>query len=80
VTFTVLRSRLLAATKNLVSNGYITERGLARTIGLSQSHLHNILKGDRKLTPEIADRILDFMNISTIDLIAPSEVTRSALE
>ena len=79
VNFVVLRSRLIAATKNLVCNGYFTERTLARHIGLSQPHLHNVLKGCRTLTPEIADRLLAFLNITVIDLIDASEISRSVL-
>lgn len=41
-----------------ISNGELTERGLARRLGISQAHMHNVLKGARVLTPELADRIL----------------------
>ena len=51
-----------------VRNGEITERGLARLVGVSQPHIHNILKGIRVLTPDIGDRILAELNMSIFDL------------
>jgi plasmid maintenance system antidote protein VapI len=53
-----------------IRNGLITERGLARKTGLSQSHIHNVLKGARILTPEVADQILRHMKLSILELVA----------
>jgi len=53
-----------------IRNGEITERGLARKTGLSQSHIHNVLKGARILTPEVADRIMRHMKLSILELLA----------
>ncbi len=33
------------------SNGELTERGFARSVGISQPHVHNVLKGVRNLSP-----------------------------
>ncbi|MBM3810797.1 MAG: helix-turn-helix transcriptional regulator [Acidimicrobiia bacterium] len=52
-----------------IRSGEITERGLARKTGLSQSHLHNVLKGARGMTPEVADKILRHMRVSILDLL-----------
>lgn len=41
-----------------IRNGELTERGLARRVGISQAHMHNVLKGVRVLTPDLADKIL----------------------
>jgi transcriptional regulator with XRE-family HTH domain len=53
-----------------VRNGELTERGLARRIGISQAHMHNVLKGVRILTPEVADLILRELRMSVEDLVA----------
>jgi transcriptional regulator with XRE-family HTH domain len=60
-----LRARLQA----MVRNGDLTERGLARRMGLSQPHMHNILKGTRHLKPDLADRVLREMGISLAELL-----------
>jgi transcriptional regulator with XRE-family HTH domain len=52
-----------------VRNGELTERGLARRIGISQAHMHNVLKGVRILTPEVADLILLEIQMSASDLM-----------
>jgi transcriptional regulator with XRE-family HTH domain len=59
-----------------VRNGELTERSLAKAVGISQPHIHNILKGVRILSPEIGDLILRKLNLSLIDLIDPDNVTR----
>ena len=55
-----------------IRNGQLTERGLARRTGLSQAHIHNVLKGVRPLTPVVADRILTAMNLSVLDFTGPA--------
>lgn len=72
--FMKLQKRLVAVIKEKVRNGNLTERGLARQIGVSQPHLHNILKGVRKLSPEVGDQILEALEISLIDLISQREL------
>jgi transcriptional regulator with XRE-family HTH domain len=67
--FSGLLQRLLDRLKKQVHNGELTERSLARRVGLSQSHIHNVLKGARILTPNTADRILRELKISLLDLI-----------
>ena len=52
-----------------IRNGELTERGLARRLGISQAHMHNVLKGVRVLTPELADRILLEFHSSLEDLL-----------
>lgn len=41
---------------------------------MSQPQIHNVLKGERKLTPELADRILVCFGITVLDLLNSSEV------
>jgi transcriptional regulator with XRE-family HTH domain len=79
VDFQSLLGRLLDTVVWRVQNGQLTERRLARLIGVSQPHMHNILKGLRKLPPEVADRILATLEISMLDLVAQTETPLEAL-
>jgi len=57
-----------------VSSGELTERGLARMTGISQPHIHNVLKGKRNFSAEMADAILYHLDLDLIDLIQPDEL------
>ena len=72
--FCDLQERLLRDVKRRVSSGEITERKLARTTGISQPHMHNILKGVRDLTLNNADRILQALRLSVCDLLEIQEL------
>ncbi len=74
--FSELQARLLAGLHVRLRNGEITERSLARRIGLSQSHVHNVLAGQRDLTIEVADLILSQLQMSVLDLLDRNEVMR----
>ncbi len=56
--FEELHSRLIEHLQQLVRSGEITERGLSRLTGVSQPHIHNVLKGKRLLSLAKADSIL----------------------
>src|SRR5579885_3347408 len=43
-------------------------RRLARLTGVSQPHIHNILKGIRTLTPDVADLVLEHLDLDLLDL------------
>jgi hypothetical protein len=53
--FQLLQIRLIAHIKARVRNGDGTERSLARLSGISQPHMHNVLKGARVFSPELAE-------------------------
>ncbi len=72
--FELLRGRLIAALRNHLGNGLLTERSLARRAGVSQPHIHHILKGERALSPEIADRILRALRMTVLDLLETTEL------
>jgi plasmid maintenance system antidote protein VapI len=74
ITFDVLRARLILRVKLRVNNGEFTERGLARLLGISQSQIHNVLKGARRLQMHLADRILMKLGISAMDLLNEGEL------
>lgn len=71
--FRALQSRLLALVNARIRNGEFSERGLALLLGISQPHLHNVLKGERKLHAPLADILLAKFGISVTDLLQPAE-------
>ena len=79
VTFGALQTRLITLVNARIQNGDFTERGLARILGISQPQIHNVLKGARKLRPELADRLISNLEISVLDLMDPPELRRELL-
>lgn len=69
-----IQTRLLALLRTRVQNGELTERGFARSIGISQGHIHNVLKGRRSLSVEKSDLILQYFNYSMLDLLKIAEI------
>ena len=57
-----------------IRNGELTERNLAKRIGLSQGHMHNVLKGTRILTAEVADLLMLELHLSVGDLVNTEEL------
>lgn len=76
MSFEQLLDRVRDRVRLKVCNGEITERGLARRVGLSQSHIHNVLSGVRALTPSTADRILTGLGMALEDLLVEGELPR----
>ena len=68
MTFQEAQQKLLAYVQDRIHNGELTERGFARRLGLSQPHVHNVLKGVRNLSPEVFDLILGYFRLSILDL------------
>lgn len=68
--FRFLKMQLVARLRAHISNGEITERHLARVTGISQPHLHNVLKGARRLSTRMADQILARLQMDLSDLLA----------
>lgn len=73
-----MHGRLLDGIRLRIHNGEITERGCARMLGLSQPHIHNVLKGARSLSPESFDLILKVFNFSILDLCTRNELLAHA--
>ena len=67
-TFHLLLSKLRVRVANRIAEGEITERALARRAGISQPHLHNVLKGIRTMTPDVADRLLEALHLPLEEL------------
>ncbi len=78
--FELLQLRLITHVQGRLQRGELTERGLARRTGISQPHLHNVLKGVRGLSPQMGDLLLRHLHITLIDLLNTDELTRRSLE
>ena len=72
--FRELHERLLGEIRERIRSGGLTERGVARITGVSQPHVHNVLKGKRLLSAERADEILRELKIDLLDLIRPEDL------
>ena len=68
-----LQLRLVSILRHRVRSGELTERALARLVGVSQPHIHNVLKGKRTFSVETTDHILRHLNLDALDLIEPAE-------
>ncbi len=73
VNFWELERRMLANIRDRVRRGDLTERGLARLTGVSQPHIHNVLKGKRDLSMGTADNILSALGMDLSDLMEGRE-------
>jgi len=72
--FRQLESRLVSMLQEKIRSGELTERGAARLTGLSQPHVHNVLKGKRSLSMDAADNILVALHLEVLDLFRSSEL------
>jgi len=79
VTFELLLLRLRGLLREKVRNGELTERGMARATGVSQPHLHNILKGIRVLPPELADELLALAGLDLFILMGMKQFELDAV-
>ena len=71
MTFRGLHERLIEAARERMRNGGWTERGLAMRTGISQPHIHNVLKGARFLSARSADILLRELGLKVEDLLGP---------
>jgi hypothetical protein len=71
-----IQDALVEMLRARVRNGEITERALARLVGVSQPHLHHVLNGKRRLSTEMMDRCLYQLRMSTLDLMDRSALVR----
>ncbi|MEO8596233.1 MAG: XRE family transcriptional regulator [Candidatus Solibacter sp.] len=74
MTFHDLQNRLIEELRQRVRSGAATERGLARDLGLSQPHLHHVLKGKRILSLQKADEVLRRLELDVLHLIQPEDL------
>jgi transcriptional regulator with XRE-family HTH domain len=71
--FDGLQRRLIAVLRTRLQNGELTERRLAHLTGISQPHVHNVLKGARILSVSAADTILRRLGLTVTDLLEQYE-------
>lgn len=71
--FNELQVRLIAVLQSRLRNGELSERRMAHLTGISQPHIHNVLKGVRILSPRAADRILRSFQMTLLDLLRPED-------
>src|ERR1039457_3381971 len=75
--FNNLQERLLHHLLHRIRNGEFTERALALKSGISQPHMHNILKGVRSLNSGIGDQLIAKLGITVVDLLESDELRRA---
>jgi len=68
MTFQELHENLARHIAKKVRRGELTERGLARRAGISQPHLHHVLKGKRYFSLHSADLVLRELGLTVFDL------------
>lgn len=73
-----LQARLTAYLDKRIHNGEFSERSLAAHLGVSQPHIHNVLKGVRVMTPYLADHIITRLNLTLDDLFTEDDYRRFA--
>ena len=69
-----MERRFIEHLRERIRSGALTERGLARMAGISQPHVHNVLKGKRVFSIEAADAILRVLRLDLLDLLNPDEI------
>lgn len=67
--FQDLQGKLIGIARERIQAGELTERGLARMCGISQPHMHNVLKTVRFLSTEALDRLMHALNVRVADLL-----------
>jgi plasmid maintenance system antidote protein VapI len=72
--FEEFQRRLVTTLRESVRNGDITERRLARITGVSQPHIHHVLRGKRGLSIEMSDQVLRAMRNDLLDLMEPEDI------
>ena len=72
--FRDLQDRLTANLRGRVRGGEVTERSLARLTRVSQPHIHNVLKGKRLLSTDMADQVMYHLRMDVLDLVDPLEL------
>lgn len=70
------RLKLVTYILERVPIGDINERALARRIGISQPHAHNVRKGVRTLSPQIADFFLNAFHLPLPALASFCEIEK----
>jgi len=73
VTFQTLHNQLIHEICRRVDSGDTTVASLARRAGISQPHLHLVLKGKRGFSWDFADRAALVIGLRVEDLVPPAK-------
>jgi hypothetical protein len=73
-----LYERLVDVARQRIRSGELTERGLSRLCGVSQPHIHNVLKQIRALSPASADRLMQALGVTLPELMWRSTDEKSS--
>jgi len=76
MSFEGLKTNLLVYIRQRVRNGEFSEYSLARFLGVSQPHMHNVLSGIRPITPDLFDLMLARFGLDVLDLCARDDIER----
>ena len=76
--FEKLHGRLIALVLERIRSGELTERRLAHMTGISQPHVHNVLKGKRVFSSHTSDSVLCQLRMDVTDLLRPEDFTGNA--
>lgn len=74
MTLEQIQARLVNQLRDRLARGELTERGFARRTGISQPHVHKVLKGARTLSPNSMDVVLKSCMLSVLDLCTEEEL------
>ena len=72
--FEVLHGRVVKHLQDIVRNGVVTERGLSRMTGLSQPHIHQVLKGTKFFSMASANQVLRSLQNDLVDFLEPEDI------
>lgn len=72
--FEEFQRRLVTNLRESVRNGDMTERRLARITGVSQPHIHHVLRGKRGLSISMSDQVMRAMRNDLLDFLAPEDI------
>jgi len=71
--FEALQVRLVTQVRDKIRSGELTERRLAILTGISQPHVHNVLKGKRVFSIRASDAVLAELRMTVLDLLGPAD-------
>lgn len=69
-----IREGLRHRIREMISEGVTTGTDIARSVGAAQAHISNFLQGQRGISFDLADQLLEFAELEAEDLIASQEL------
>jgi hypothetical protein len=72
--FGELHRRLVMYLQDIVRKGTITERSLSRITGISQPHIHQVLKGKKSFSMATANQVLHALHSNLLDFLDDEDI------